>query len=172
MLAWQAAEPIARAQAGPAIAIDRASIAGVVRNRATGRAEAGVWVIAETSSLPSPFRKIVVTDDDGRFVVPALPDGRYDLWVRGYGLRDSARVPADRGATVAIAVDAAATAADAARIYPASYWLALLEPPAASDLPAGFTGQAHWLTDVKLGCIRCHQFGSSIFHARTTPEAW
>ena len=30
--------------------------------------EAGVWVIAETASLPTPYRKIVVTNDDGRFV--------------------------------------------------------------------------------------------------------
>ena len=172
ILARHPAEPIARAQDAPSIAIDRASIAGVVRNRATGRAEAGVWVIAETSSLPSPFRKIVVTDDDGRFVVPALPEGRYELWVRGYGLRDSARLPATRGATVSIAVDAAVGVADAARIYPASYWLALLEPPAAHELPPGFTSQAHWLTDVKLGCIRCHQFGSRIFHGRANPDAW
>ena len=168
MTAWLR-EPAVVTQDGRA---DRASISGTVHNRASGRAEAGVWVIAETSSLPSPFRRIVVTDDDGRFVVPALPEGHYELWVRGYGLRDSARLPATRGATVSIAVDVAVGVADAARIYPASYWLALLEPPAANELPPGFTNQAHWLTDVKLGCIRCHQFGSRIFHGRASPDAW
>src|SRR5215467_12867329 len=43
------------------------SISGVV----TGPSgpEAGVWVIAETADLPTKFAKIVVTDDQGRYVV-------------------------------------------------------------------------------------------------------
>ena len=40
-----------------------------------------------------------------------------------------------------------------ARIYPASYWLALLEPPSTSELPQGFQSQAHWITDMKLGAL-------------------
>lgn len=32
--------------------------------------EAGVWVIAETSDLPTKYAKIVVTDDRGRYVIP------------------------------------------------------------------------------------------------------
>jgi hypothetical protein len=35
--------------------------------------EAGVWVIAETKDLPTNFIKIVVTDDQGRFMLPELP---------------------------------------------------------------------------------------------------
>jgi len=58
-----------------------------------GHAEAGVWVIAETNDLPTDYRKIVVTNDDGRFVIPDLPDAGYQVWVRGYGLRDSQKVP-------------------------------------------------------------------------------
>ena len=58
-------------------------ISGVVRSAAGG--EAGVWVIAETADLETTFRKIVVTGDDGRFVVPDLPDAKYEVWVRGYG---------------------------------------------------------------------------------------
>ena len=38
-------------------------------NSPTGGAEAGVWVIAETHDLPSVFRRIVVTDDRGRFLL-------------------------------------------------------------------------------------------------------
>ena len=60
-------------QAAPQL--DKTSIGGTVVNGASGRPEAGVWVIAETKSLPVPFRKIVVTDDQGRFLVPDLPAG-------------------------------------------------------------------------------------------------
>ena len=51
--------------------------------------EAGVWVIAEADALATGFAKIVVTDDDGRFVLPELPEASYDVWVRCYGLADS-----------------------------------------------------------------------------------
>ena len=51
--------------------------------------EAGVWVIAETSDFETSFRKIVVSDDAGRFLVPDLPAAGYQVWVRGYGLVDS-----------------------------------------------------------------------------------
>ena len=59
--------------------------------------EAGVWVIAETKDLPTGYRKIVVTDDQGRYVIPELPKANYDVWVRGYGLVDSPKVKADAG---------------------------------------------------------------------------
>ena len=36
-------------------------------------AEVGVWVIAETDDLATHFTKIVVTDEQGRFVLPELP---------------------------------------------------------------------------------------------------
>ena len=35
--------------------------------------EAGVWVIAETTDLPTKFIKIVVTDERGRYVLPEMP---------------------------------------------------------------------------------------------------
>src|SRR4051794_12218000 len=67
-------------------------ISGVVSS-ANGP-EAGVWVIAETDSLPTKFRKIVVTDDRGRYLLPELPKAAdYSIWVRGYGLSDSKPVP-------------------------------------------------------------------------------
>jgi len=56
---------------GAAIAIGEKDIGGVVSSP-QGR-EAGVWVIAETSELPAQFRRIVVTDDQGRYLVPDLP---------------------------------------------------------------------------------------------------
>ena len=54
--------------------------------------EAGVWVIAQTTDFPTRYAKVVVTDDQGSFVIPELPDANYKVWVRGYGLQDSAQV--------------------------------------------------------------------------------
>src|SRR5215207_7054671 len=63
--------------------------------------EAGVWVIAETSDLPTKFAKIVVTDDQGRYLIPDLPRANYDVWVRGYGLVDSQKSASTIGQTLA-----------------------------------------------------------------------
>src|SRR5678809_1038337 len=59
--------------------------------------EAGVWVIAETTDLPTRFSKTVVTDDRGRYLIPDLPKANYNVWVRGYGLVDSTKVKAAPG---------------------------------------------------------------------------
>ena len=74
---------------------DPTTITGVVTSGAGP--EAGVWVIAETGDLPTKFRKIVVTDDDGRFLLPEIPEASYSVWVRGYGLVDSTPVMAAPG---------------------------------------------------------------------------
>lgn len=60
--------------AASAVKIDNDDIGGVV----TGPhgPEAGAWVIAETRELPTRYAKIVVTDDQGRFVVPDLPKAK------------------------------------------------------------------------------------------------
>src|SRR4051812_48158702 len=78
-----------------AVAIDNDDIGGVVTG-AQGP-EAGVWVIAETTNLPSRFIRSVVTDDQGRYLVPDLPAADYDVWVRGYGLVDSPKVKSAPG---------------------------------------------------------------------------
>src|SRR5213596_2299220 len=78
-----------------AVTVDNDDIGGVVTG-ARGP-EAGVWVIAETRDLPTKLIKIVVTNDQGRYLLPDLPKANYDIWVRGYGLVDSPKVKAAPG---------------------------------------------------------------------------
>ena len=69
--------------------------------------EAGVWVIAETTDLPTRFIKSVVTDDQGRYLIPELPKANYEVFARGYGLTDSAKQKSEPGKTVNITATAA-----------------------------------------------------------------
>jgi hypothetical protein len=151
------------------VAIDNDDIGGVV----TGPSgpEAGVWVIAETKSLPTRLIKSVVTDDQGRYVLPDLPKGTYDVWVRGYGLVDSPKVQGAPGKPLNLKAVPAPNAKAAANYYPAQYWLALLQLPPKSDFPGtGPTGngisptmksQGEWIRNVVNtdGCTGCHQMG-------------
>src|SRR5688572_22655462 len=77
-------------QTASTVAIDNDDIGGVVTS--SKGPEAGVWVIAETTDLPTKFSKTVVTDDQGRYLIPDLPRANYNVWVRGYGLIDSRKV--------------------------------------------------------------------------------
>src|SRR5579883_2699036 len=132
--------------------------------------EAGVWIIAETRDLPTKYAKVVVTDDQGRYVIPDLPDASYKVWVRGYGLSDSAAVDARPGKLVDFNVKPAASAAAAAQLYPGMYWYSLLEIPAANEFPGtgdkgnkmspNMKSQAQWVDTVKNGCQSCHALGS------------
>jgi hypothetical protein len=164
---------------GAAVQIDSDDLGGVVTG-ANGP-EAGVWVIAETTDLPTKFVKIVVTDDTGRYVVPDLPKANYDVWVRGYGLVDSAKVQAEPGKILNLTAVAAPTPRAAAQYYPAGYWLSLLRVPDKSEFPGtGATGngisedvhsQAEWIRLVKSGgCTACHQLGTR--GTRVIPEAF
>ena len=154
--------------------------------------EAGVWVIAETAELKTPFIKIVVTDDDGRFVLPELPEATYNVWVRGYGLTDSIPIegrPGDRD--VQLRAVLAETPAEAAKVYPPNYWYSMFEPPAADQFPGtGPTGngispqmltQKQWMNNLKSACNFCHQLGTEITRQldhmdhlgfETPEEAW
>ena len=153
-----------------AVPIDGDDIGGVV----TGRQgpEAGVWVIAETADLPTKYIKTVVTGDDGRYLLPDLPEASYDVWVRGYGLVDSPKVQATPGRHLDLAAVTAPDPAAAAQYYPANYWYALLAPPPKSDFPGtGRNGngipealrtQGAWLGNIKMtnSCTQCHQMGN------------
>ncbi len=137
--------------------------------------EAGVWVIAETDDLETPFKKIVVTNDEGRYLLPELPKANYKVWVRGYGLVDSKPVTASPGKRLNLEAVIAPTPQAAAAIYPANYWASLIEPPRANEFPGtgpegngihpAMKSQAHWVNNIK-SCQRCHQVGAA--KTRTT----
>src|ERR1700758_1229848 len=113
----------AQQRSAAAVAIDADDIGGVVAS--SKGPEAGVWVIAETTDLPAKFAKIVVTGDQGRYVLPALPQANYQVFVRGYGLVDSTRVPARPGQHLDLKATTAPDGRTAAQIYPANYWFGL-----------------------------------------------
>ena len=58
-------------------------------------------------NTPTRLIKIVVTDDQGRYLVPDLPKATYDVWVRGYGLVDSPKDKATPGKAVNLTAIAA-----------------------------------------------------------------
>src|SRR5205809_5576530 len=102
----------AQQRPAPEVTIGGTDLGGVVTSR--NGAEAGVWVIAETTELGTRFAKIAVTDDHGRYVIPDLPPATYDVWVRGYGLVDSPKVKSPRGRLLNLDAVVAPSAAAAA----------------------------------------------------------
>ena len=151
------------------IAMDGDDIAGVVQSAAGP--EVGVWVIAETEDFATRFARIVVTDDQGRYLVPDLPDANYQLWVRGYGLQDSGKVAASPGDSVNLAAIIAPDAATAAQVYPAAYWYSMLGLPTeeeVADIPGGLNNYLMWTKN--MGCVGCHQLGQ--LSTRTLPEGY
>ena len=172
-----------------ALQVDSAELGGVVTS-ANGP-EAGVWVIAETTDLPTKFAKVVVTDDRGRYLIPDLPRASYSVWVRGYGLVDSPKVQSTPGRRLDLAAAVAPNAAAAAEYYPPIYWYSMLRIPAKSEFPGtgakgngiaqGMKSQGEWLNSVKSnGCMTCHALGTKatrtmpkdFAHYKSSSEAW
>src|SRR5437867_2889555 len=112
------------AMQGGAPAIDADDIGGSVTS--SKGPEPGVWVVAETKELKTGFSKIVVTDDQGRYVIPDLPKATYQVFVRGYGLVDSAKVAGTPGKILNLKATVAPDEKAAAQVYPANYWFAML----------------------------------------------
>jgi hypothetical protein len=165
------ADLIVRQAAAQAVAIDNDDIGGTV----TGPKgpEAGVWVIAETTDLPTNFIKMVVTDDQGRYVIPDLPTANYQIWVRGYGLVDSPKLRAKPGQLLNHTAVPAPNDAAAAHYYPAIYWYSMLQIPPESefggngDIPKNVT-RTTWIARMKnVDCVGCHQLGNEA--TRTIP---
>ena len=156
-------------QASGSVQVDDDDIGGVVTG--PNGPEAGVWVIAETRDLPTKFVRIVVTDDQGRYVVPDLPDATYDVWARGYGLVDSAKARSAPGRTLNLTAVVAPNERAAAQYYPAGYWFSLIQVPGRSEFPGtgpdgngispDVPSQAAWIRSLKSGgCTACHALGN------------
>ena len=151
-------------------------IGGVVSS--SGGAEAGVWVIAETTDLPTGYIKEVVTDDQGRYLIPSLPPATYTVWARGYGLLDSPKIRTRPGKQVDLKPFVAPNQRAAAQYYPGNYWYAMLNVPEETEFPGtGAHGngistniktQGQWLHLIKTdSCESCHQLGNK--YTRTIP---
>src|SRR5258708_14460326 len=160
--------PIHAQQAAP-VSIGERGLGGGGRGR--NGPGAGVWVIAETNDLPTKMVKIVVTDDQGRYVLPDLPKANYTLWVRGYGLVDSPKVMTVPGKIVNLTAVAAPNEAAAAEYYPPVYWLSMAKMPDKSEFPGtGHDGnginpniksQPQFLREFTTdGCFHCHAVGT------------
>ena len=190
LLAVSQAQLGAQQSVDPAIRIGAGDLGGTVTS-ANGP-EAGVWVIAETTDLPTRFIKIVVTDDRGRYVIPELPKASYDVWVRGYGLIDSPKVRTTPGKFLDLQAVTAPSAAAAADYYPAIYWYSMLRVPDKSEFPGtgpdgnginpALKTQEQWLDIVKTnGCYTCHALGNKATRtispmlresARSSEDVW
>src|SRR5438067_5650371 len=179
----------AQQSTGQAVSIGNDDIGGVVTS--PKGPEAGVWVIAETADLRTKFVKIVVTDDDGRYVLPQLPKANYKVWVRGYGLVDSQPVQAIPGKIVNLTAVVAPNPKAAAEYYPAVYWFSLLRVPDKREFPGtgpkgngiseNMKNQGQWLHLLKTdSCWSCHQMGDkatreipkSLGHFDSSTAAW
>src|SRR5437870_9722744 len=181
-----AAELGSQQGADPATRIGENDLGGVVTS-AKGP-EAGVWVIAETTELPTKFARIVATDDRGRYLVPDLPKANYDVWVRGYGLVDSPHVRGVPGKALNLTAVIAPDARAAAQYYPAGYWFSLIHVPEKSEFPGtgangiapGIKTQGDWLRTLKSGtCWACHALGTkatrelpAAFRGMSSSDAW
>jgi hypothetical protein len=176
-IAGMLASAPARLNAQSTVAVDSDDIGGVVTG-ASGP-EAGVWVIAETTDLGTKYAKMVVTDDQGRYVIPDLPKAKYKVWVRGYGLVDSAKVDSEPGRSLDLRATPAPNAAAAAEFYPAIYWYSMLKVPDKGEFPGtgpsgnginpAMKSQGDYLNLVKTnGCVTCHQLGNKA--TRTIPK--
>ncbi len=165
------------AQQNTPVKIKADDIGGVVSS--SKGPEAGVWVIAETTGLPTRYIKEVVTDDRGRYLIPDLPKAKYSVFARGYGLVDSPKVESEPGKLVDLKPTISPDAKTAAQLYPASYWYAMLKVPEKNEFPGtgpegngispNVKNQGQWIHLVKTdSCESCHQLGSA--YTRTIPS--
>src|ERR1041384_1240269 len=172
VIAFTAVPAHAQQPATQAVQIDNDDIGGGVTS--PNGPEAGVWVIAETRELGVRYIKSVVTDDQGRYVIPDLPKANYDVWVRGYGLVDSPKVKSEPGKQLNLTAVIAPDEKSAGQYYPAIYWYSMLKIPDqfGPNNEYGIPEKVKlpdWLNAMKNnGCVGCHQLGQ--LSTRTIPK--
>jgi hypothetical protein len=108
--------------------------------------EAGVWVIAETKDTQTPMIKIVVTNDQGKFVLPELPAANYKVWVRGYGLADSTPIECEtHGHCGDPEGGVRQDPAGSGQGLSGDYWLSMMAPPAKNLFPERERAATAWV---------------------------
>src|SRR5438128_451910 len=95
---------------------------------------------------------MVVTDQQGRYLIPDLPKASYNVRVRGYGLVDSPKVKSEAGKILNLTAVTAPTPAAAADYYPGVYWYSMLQIPLQRRLAVSnpLVGGAFTLTTTSL----------------------
>jgi len=176
LVGWLGVAALLAAASVHAQKVGPADIGGTVSG--SKGAEAGVWVIAETTDLPTKYAKVVVTDDRGRFLIPQLPKASYEVWVRGYGLVDSPKTKTGTGKTLQLKAQPAPSEKDAAEYYPGMYWYSLINIPGRDQFPGtgekgngispNIKSQEAWVDTLKSSCQSCHALGSK--GIRTVPK--
>jgi hypothetical protein len=172
------------ATAQQSVTVGASDIGGVV----TGPSgpEAGVWVIAETTDLPTRYMKSVVTDDQGRYLIPDVPGANYQVWVRGYGLVDSPKMRGKPGQILNHTAVPAPNERAAAHYYPAIYWYTMMKIPpekdfgGSSEIPKTITREIWRQRMGNVDCVGCHQLGqestrtipAQLGQFKTGEEAW
>ena len=118
--------------------------------------EAGVWVIAETTDLPTKSPRSSSPTIGAATCIPELPKANYNMWVRGYGLVDSPKVKSRARQDAQPDRGAAPSAAEAAEYYPGDVLVFDAEDPGErANFPAPATRatasrrkmktQEHWV---------------------------
>ncbi len=154
---------IAWLSATAALAIETGVFTGAVHDP-NGVPIAGAFVTATNKSLRRGTT--VFTDADGRFRLPVLEAGAYDLRVRRIGYKDlqeNGRTLQDGTTRLDLKVEAETDPNELAWQLPSSRWMPLLLAKLSSDEKREeFTRQ----------CTFCHQQGSWATRVQRSPEDW
>ena len=173
--AWLTAYPVQLgSQQDAGIPIDNDDIGGVVTS-AKGP-EAGVWVIAETNDLPTRFARMVVTDDQGRYVIPESAQSQLRhlgarLRIGGFteSEKRSRQASQPQSGGGAKRSRGSAILSGNLLVFHARRFLKPDEFGGKGEIPAKLT-QTEWLNTMKNnGCIGCHQLGQ--LSTRTFPKS-
>ena len=129
---------------------------------AQGKAVSGAVVSARNAALARTTT--VYADEEGRYRLPDLVDGPYDVRARHFGFKDRMKmaVPAD-GRQLDLRLAPESDDYDRMAALPSNRWFAL----ALAAMP-----NAHMREEFERQCTFCHQQGSWPTRVERTPEQW